>query len=154
MKNRLPPTGDRGVYLLGFAAVASVGLFATAMLTRDERAPRIAAIEHFGIFARPAALRAARPAAPDPGIDPIVTGGVVAAPRKPAASADGAPALGGFRLVGVLGDQAIVVSDAGFHRVRAGGNLPGAGAVERIEQRESGWALILRDGGVIAAAPR
>lgn len=62
MKNLLPPTDDRGVYLLGLAAAVSVSLFAAAMLTRDDKAPRIAAIEHFGIFARPAALRAARPA--------------------------------------------------------------------------------------------
>lgn len=149
MKNLLPPTDDRGVYLLGLAAAVSVSLFAAAMLTRDDKAPRIAAIEHFGIFARPAALRAARPA-PDPGVDPIATGGVVAPSSGPSApSVDQKPALGGFRLIGVLGDQAIVVNDAGFHKVRVGDVLPGAGQIARIDQREGGWAIVLSDGGVI-----
>lgn len=150
MKNLLPPTDDRGVYLLGLAAVASVSLFAAAMLTRDDKAPRIAAIEHFGIFARPAALRAARPA-PDPGVDPIATGGVGApSTGSSAPPVELKPALGGFRLIGVLGDQAIVVSDAGFHKVRVGDVLPGAGRIARIDQREDGWSLVLSDGGVIA----
>lgn len=144
------PGEERGLTMLGLGAAGGAGVFAIVMLTAEPQAPRIAAIEHFGIFAKPARVAAQRPKA-DHGIDPIVTGGVAPPPLRPAMK-DG-PRLEGYKLIGVVGEEAVLLGDAGFRKVKRGDELPDKGRIVAIEQRGEYWAVVMQDGAVIGGPP-
>lgn len=142
---------DFGLKMLGLGAATSSTIFAAAMIGGGAKEPNIVAMEHFAIFAKPATVRAARPIADDD-IDPIVTGGVGAPPpRPPNGPPPTGPRLGGFRIIGVVDNQAILLSDAGFRKIKVGDKLSESLTVARIEKREQGFMIILSDGSYIGA---
>lgn len=141
---------ERGLMMLGLGAAASASAFAAFMLTSETRAPRIAAIEHFGIFAKPARIAAQRPKT-DHGVDMTVTGGVAPPPLR-ATIKDG-PRLEGYKLIGVVGEEAILLGDAGFRKVQRGAELPDKGRIAAIEQRGEYWIVVMQDGAIIGGPP-
>lgn len=142
---------DFGLKAFGLGAATSSAIFAVTMIGGGANEPKIVAMEHFAIFAKPAAVRAARPAVADD-IDPIVTGGVGAPPQRPPnGPPPTGPRLGGFRIIGVVDNQAILLSDAGFRRIKVGDKLSESLTVARIEKREQGFMVILSDGSFIGA---
>lgn len=143
---------DFGLRLAGLAAAASSATFAALMIASGSREPRINGMEHFAIFAKPAATRMARPVE-DPGVDPIVTGGIGPAPRARIETPPTGPRLDGYRLIGVVDNQAIVLSAGAFRKLRVGETLAEGRTVARIGRVDMGFVVVMSDGSFIASAP-
>ncbi|TNC08661.1 hypothetical protein FF100_28855 [Methylobacterium terricola] len=85
--------------------------------------------------------------APEPDLDPLITGSLPDAPAAPAAPAAALPALSappptGYALRRASAGQAVVEGRDGIHQVAVGSLLPGAGRVLSIRSTGAGWIVI------------
>ena len=158
---------DRLLAASGVAIACSTLAFAGYMVADTSRQPRIAGIEYLSIFARPshspviAAQREApvvaeasnQPAAPS--IDPTPTGSILerAASGQPvnliltpirdvASMAPSSP----YKILDVSRGEALIASQIGSRRVRAGDIVPELGRVDAIERRGDHWVLLTQHG--------
>ncbi|AWN53205.1 hypothetical protein DK412_17535 [Methylobacterium sp. 17Sr1-1] len=86
--------------------------------------------------------------APEPDLDPLVTGSLADVPAAPAAGPVAAlpertaPPPSGFALRRAAAGQAVVEGRDGLHEVAVGSTLPGAGRVLSIRSTSAGWIVI------------
>lgn len=161
---------DRLLAASGVAIACSSLAFAGYMLADSDRPPRIAGMEYLSIFARPShsLVTAARLKAPvvaeatnqpaPQSIDPTPTGSILdkAASGRPVnliltpmRNIDPKPPSSPYRLLNVSNGEALIASQSGFHRVRAGDILPDLGRVNAIEKRGDHWVLLTQNGSAL-----
>ncbi|AWB25111.1 hypothetical protein DA075_26125 [Methylobacterium currus] len=86
--------------------------------------------------------------APEPDLDPLITGSLAEAPAAPATAAvatlpaQTARPASGFALRRASAGQAVVEGRDGLHEVGVGSTLPGAGRVLSIRSTSAGWIVI------------
>ncbi|SFV13136.1 hypothetical protein SAMN02799631_05605 [Methylobacterium sp. 174MFSha1.1] len=87
--------------------------------------------------------------APEPDLDPLVTGSLAETPTAPAAGPvaalperTGPPPSSGFALRRAAAGQAVVEGRDGLHEIAVGSTLPGAGRVLSIRSTSAGWIVI------------
>jgi hypothetical protein len=140
-------TSETGLAAGGIALAGAAGLFAYTMVERGERQLSWAPISP---FITPISMaRHPRPrheiAEPDP--DSLITGSI--APDASGRSGGGAsgslapaPGDGGYTIVGVEGDVALLEGPEGFLGARRGTVLPRLGAVLSIERQDGAWVVV------------
>ncbi|WP_374305237.1 hypothetical protein [Methylocella sp.] len=129
---------DRALAAAGVAAAAASTLFAGAMMSRDNSRPTFGGIEHLMIFAQPIGGPAARDARAA-GVDPDATGSI--APRALGAKA--------YVLRHAAGTGLVAEGPKGRFDVRPGAELPGAGAVLAVENRNGRWRVETERGVIL-----
>jgi hypothetical protein len=86
--------------------------------------------------------------APEPDLDPLVTGSLADAPAAPIAAPAAVPLErtvpppSGFALRRASTGQAVIEGRDGLHEVAVGSTLPGAGRVLSIRSTGAGWIVI------------
>ena len=87
--------------------------------------------------------------APEPDLDPLITGSLADKPTAPAGTAASAvlpapagPPPSGFALRRASAGQAVVEGRDGMHEIAIGSTLPGAGRVLSIRSTSAGWIII------------
>ncbi|NGM38372.1 hypothetical protein G4G93_31455 [Methylobacterium sp. DB0501] len=132
-----------GIILLALTATG----FAGYTLSQPARPYDVQAVlpASFGPFAWK--RTAAETRAPEPDLDPLITGALPDAPAAPAAPAEARPALSvpppsDYALRRASAGQAVVEGRDGIHQVAVGSILPGAGRVLSIRNTGAGWIVI------------
>ncbi len=150
---------DASLAAAGVATALASAAFATCMIASETSEPRIAGVEHFGIFGRPrTALAAARDRALNPGgaksvvadgarFDYTPTGSVAAG-----ATMTTAPPLPLRVVTGPDGLAWIETEGRGFLRPRTGDFLPAFGRIGKIVREENRW-VIFSDTGARLESP-
>ena len=162
---------DRLIAALGVAIACSTLAFAGYMVADNDRPPRIAGMEYLSIFARPsrapvATARREAPAAteasnqPTPLIDPTPTGSILdragsgqavnLAPTSIRDVESQTPPLP-YRVLDVSQGEALIATQAGSRRVRAGDIVPDLGRINAIEKRGDHWILLIQNGAALAS---
>lgn len=128
---------DRALAAAGVAAAAASTLFAGTMMSRDNSRPIFGGIEHLMIFAQPIGEPAARDARA--AVDPDATGSI--APQALGAKA--------YVLRHAAGAGLVAEGPKGRFDVRPGAELPGAGAVLAVENRNGRWRVETERGVIL-----
>jgi hypothetical protein len=140
-------THSRGEQILAAAGVglaACAAAFAFVMVERGERSLFWAPVSPY--------IDSLAVGSPGPGLDAeaIVTGSIDASGARPAgpvaAAAYFEAPLSDYVVRDVRNGVALLLSSRGYRSVRAGDVLPGAGRVERIEDRDGRLIVVTSDG--------
>ncbi|MCF4129753.1 hypothetical protein [Methylobacterium sp. SyP6R] len=139
---------ERGVFgaaiLLALTATGFAG-YTLSQPTRPYDVRQVLPAMMTGPFAWQRTITEAR--APEPDLDPLITGSLAEKPAAPAAAAAvplalAGPPPAGFALRRASAGQAVVEGRDGMHEIAIGSTLPGAGRVLSIRSTSAGWIVI------------